>query len=154
MRETRLFKTGRIREAFEAGKTRYFTGKPCRHGHIAERMVSSSNCCECLRIRRPLYESAYNPSNAKLYNATSPKRRWLYRGKKRQERLEIIAGRPRPEHCEICGSVAEIVFDHCHSSDQFRGWICAQCNRILGGVRDSPQLLRKLAAYLEAHGKA
>lgn len=27
----------------------YFTGKPCKHGHIAERMVSKSTCRECNR---------------------------------------------------------------------------------------------------------
>lgn len=30
-----------------AGLTRYFTGKPCPHGHVAERYVTSGGCCEC-----------------------------------------------------------------------------------------------------------
>jgi len=29
------------------GLTRYFTGKPCPHGHVAERYVTSGGCCEC-----------------------------------------------------------------------------------------------------------
>jgi hypothetical protein len=40
------------REAFESGKTRYFTGEPCKHGHIAERMVSNGVCVDCLNVRR------------------------------------------------------------------------------------------------------
>jgi hypothetical protein len=37
-------------EAKELGLKRYFTGKPCKHGHIAERKVSKSTCVECSRL--------------------------------------------------------------------------------------------------------
>lgn len=30
---------------------RYFTGKPCKWGHIAERFVSSGTCVECNRTK-------------------------------------------------------------------------------------------------------
>jgi hypothetical protein len=30
-----------------AGLKRYFTGKPCKQGHIAETLVSSQTCCVC-----------------------------------------------------------------------------------------------------------
>lgn len=30
-----------------AGSTRYFTGKPCKHGHITQRFVSSGQCLTC-----------------------------------------------------------------------------------------------------------
>jgi hypothetical protein len=30
------------------GLKRYFTGKPCKHGHLSERFVSTTHCCECL----------------------------------------------------------------------------------------------------------
>lgn len=36
-------------EALNNGATRYFTGKPCLRGHIAERSVSSGNCVQCQR---------------------------------------------------------------------------------------------------------
>jgi hypothetical protein len=39
------------REALRQGVTYYFTGKPCKHGHIVERFASNKNCCECVRIR-------------------------------------------------------------------------------------------------------
>lgn len=35
-------------EAVKRGATRYFTGKPCRAGHIAERYTSTRGCCACL----------------------------------------------------------------------------------------------------------
>ena len=37
------------KEARAAKMLRYFTGKPCKHGHIAERQVSSGNCFQCSR---------------------------------------------------------------------------------------------------------
>lgn len=30
-----------------AGLPRYFTGKPCKNGHIAERYTGNKTCCEC-----------------------------------------------------------------------------------------------------------
>lgn len=35
----------------------YFTGKVCKHGHIAERITSSGQCVDCLqRLRKQSYE--------------------------------------------------------------------------------------------------
>jgi hypothetical protein len=31
------------------GLTHYFTGKPCKHGHVEERLVSTRRCLECNR---------------------------------------------------------------------------------------------------------
>lgn len=31
----------------------YFTGKPCKHGHVSAHYVSSGNCVECTRRTRP-----------------------------------------------------------------------------------------------------
>ena len=34
-------------EAKDNGFTRYFTGAPCKHGHISQRLVSNKYCIEC-----------------------------------------------------------------------------------------------------------
>lgn len=45
-------------EAKAAGKTRYFTGKPCPKGHISERYTTKGTCIACLRLEwEALYES-------------------------------------------------------------------------------------------------
>lgn len=36
-------------KAKAAGLTRYFTGKACKNGHVAERYVSTGSCKDCLR---------------------------------------------------------------------------------------------------------
>ena len=68
---------------------------------------------------------------------------------KKEAKLTKIAGRPRPLACELCCEVSPTRFDHCHRSGWFRGWLCDRCNRVLGSVKDSAELLRKLAEYLE-----
>lgn len=35
------------KNALLQGLTRYFTGKPCKHDHIAERYTGNKTCCEC-----------------------------------------------------------------------------------------------------------
>ena len=42
------------REAFNRGLTRYFTGKKCGYGHIAERMISNGSCVSCLNEKRKI----------------------------------------------------------------------------------------------------
>jgi hypothetical protein len=78
-----------------------------------------------------------------------------FKAKRHAEKI-AVAGRPKPAHCELCGekSGLAVVFDHCHKTGQFRGWICDRCNRVLGLVYDNPKLLRKMAKYLETKQKS
>ena len=39
------------KQAMTLGLKHYFTGKPCKHGHIAERVARSGRCLECERER-------------------------------------------------------------------------------------------------------
>ena len=67
-------------------------------------------------------------------------------------RLEKIAGRAKPDRCEICNKKPKrIMFDHCHKTGLFRAWVCGLCNLIMGLAKNSPALLRKLARHLEKH---
>ena len=36
--------------ARERGLARYFTGKPCKHGHVAERLLSNGDCIVCATL--------------------------------------------------------------------------------------------------------
>jgi 5-methylcytosine-specific restriction endonuclease McrA len=38
-------------DAKAAGLKHYFTGKPCKHGHVAERQTLGGSCMECRKIR-------------------------------------------------------------------------------------------------------
>jgi hypothetical protein len=43
------------REAADAGKSKYFTDQPCKHGHVAQRYVASGICVVCNRKQRSRY---------------------------------------------------------------------------------------------------
>ena len=171
------------RDALEAGLTRYFTGKPCRHGHTAPRLVCNGACTRCAlvhthawKVRNPGKVAAYEAKrlrndpdhvralarkNERAHRARNldaiRKRDRELRGRirkafpereaaqqrrqkaARDKALALAAGRPRPDTCDICPSPAgRIVFDHCHDSGVFRGWLCDRCNRTLGQVKEIP----------------
>lgn len=45
------------KEALALGLKRYFTGKPCCHGHVAERQSDNGKCLRC-RMEQRTYDSA------------------------------------------------------------------------------------------------
>jgi hypothetical protein len=155
------------RAAFNAGKTRYFTGKACRNGHIAERMVSNRQCVICLNSKR---ERRRKSPAEKLDRIRRSERmrndpvmrahvNELQRANHARRLVRRIAahvemmGRPVAHRCEIClcepTEGNRIVFDHCHSSGMARGWLCDRCNKVLGLARDDATILQRMIQYLE-----
>lgn len=53
--------------AIAAGLKRYFTGKPCKNGHVCERYVSTRICVSCMKS----HSSAHYQENAKAICARS-----------------------------------------------------------------------------------
>lgn len=54
--------------------------------------------------------------------------------------------------CAICYKPEidkDLAVDHCHRTGQVRGLLCYMCNTSLGKMEDSPDRLRRAAAYLE-----
>jgi hypothetical protein len=51
-------------EARQKGLVRYYTGKPCKHGHICERFTKSMHCLECGKVRSKKYVQQ-NPERRK-----------------------------------------------------------------------------------------
>lgn len=69
---------------------------------------------------------------------------------KHLRKTEELAGRAKPDVCEICGGGGKICFDHNHKTGKFRGWICQNCNTALGHARDNVETFQRLIAYLQA----
>lgn len=67
---------------------------------------------------------------------------------------------PMPTACELCGTLRTatatrnypdgLVWDHCHASGRFRGWLCPHCNSALGFLRDSPEVAKRAVEYLRS----
>lgn len=51
-------------EAIEKNLTHYFTGKPCKHGHISQRYTKKSTCIQC---KNESYDPDKNKSRCKEY---------------------------------------------------------------------------------------
>lgn len=66
------------------------------------------------------------------------------------EQLRAMLAR---ETCDICGepfsSTKHRHVDHDHETGKARGLLCSNCNHAIGKMKDSPELLRKAADYLE-----
>jgi len=56
---------------------------------------------------------------------------------------------PPPGPCPICEiNTNNWILDHCHFSNNFRGYICNSCNLAIGRFNDDPNLLLKAVNYL------
>jgi len=161
-------------DARASGLSRYFTGKPCTNGHLCEKYVCNARCVECCEayrknhpVQRQLAAKRYNQKHAEKLKVSARERklrrrardpltfnakRAQYRTKHAIRLQEKIAGRQKPMLCEACGdSYPKIVFDHCHKSGKFRGWVCDPCNKAMGLLRDNPSKLLALVSYLQRH---
>lgn len=63
--------------------------------------------------------------------------------------LCAVCGEPETRISNMNGKVQSLAIDHCHVTHAVRGLLCWRCNLVLGHVGDDPELLKKLAAYLE-----
>lgn len=112
---------------------------------LRKERVSPEKWAEYLEKRRQ-YQRRFRDENRTLWRKQERECRMRYRRRK----LAEIAGRPNPGKCDVCQSPkGPIVFDHCHASNEFRGWLCGNCNKTLGFAADNPERLRQLALYLE-----
>lgn len=120
---------------------KYFTGEPCKNGHIAERWNYNGMCVECKR-------AADRPSNLQAGKRYRVKTEYGLS----MDQVELMLER-QENLCAICKDPFEDRFktqiDHCHKTGHVRGLLCINCNWMLGKARDNPIILRAGAAYLE-----
>lgn len=82
-----------------------------------------------------------------------PAKLWSQGQRRHAKYLEVqenLAGRPKPDACEVCCTAGMVVFDHDHKTGEFRGWLCPSCNSALGWAKDNPEILELLAFYLRS----
>ena len=82
-------------------------------------------------------------------NIGNGQRKWKIGVSINLQKQELKAGRKKPKNCELCGRVGKIVFDHCHKTGKFRGWICYKCNTSLGLAGDDLQTLLLMVEYIK-----
>jgi hypothetical protein len=153
---------GERAKAIQEGRTTYFTGKPCKHGHVCERIVPGGNCIECKKLSTNIWESRNREVMRKRTRAwakANPDKIKGYKAKYRSKTLvttRIRRGLPVPTRavpsvCEICGEPEKgkaLALDHCHKQGIFRGWLCTQCNLGLSMFKDNPVAFLTAFRYL------
>lgn len=52
--------------------------------------------------------------------------------------------------CAVCLKVPETTLnvDHCHATGRIRGLLCGECNRALGLLQDSPEIISRAAIFV------
>jgi hypothetical protein len=133
-------------DAIRRGLKRYFTGKPCKYDHIAERLISERKCMECARIRKTRrYGHPANDYNIKRRYGIS-RQEW--------EAMFDLQGRA----CAICRTTEtgnwNWATDHCHATGIVRGILCGHCNMGLGYFKDRVVKLSSGITYLERTGRS
>lgn len=110
------------------------------------------NKYEARRVKDRLKQTAYKKLHREKVRAYNMKRS-LARNyglsiEDRRNMIEEQGGR-----CYICRSHPKpgrtLQVDHCHTSNVVRKMLCEECNRGLGQFKDSPELLRAAASYIE-----
>ena len=114
---------------------KYFTGEPCKRGHIAKRYTKSKDCVECMYIR------GRESQLKNKFNITL------------EEYNDIL--KTQDHKCGICGLTDDPVVkgkafavDHCHESNEIRGLLCSRCNQALGHLGDNLEGVNKALEYL------
>lgn len=64
-------------EALALGVTRYFTGRPCLRGHVAERLAPTRHCLECKRNSHRKRDA--RKRNSRKRNVTPERKEYLLR---------------------------------------------------------------------------
>lgn len=99
------------------------------------------------KIRRSRYCSARcssaGQSKVKLYGLTAAQFHGMLEAQ--GHRCAICRRKPQSEHGRTGWQV-----DHDHNTGAIRGLLCGWCNRAIGLARDDPEVLRAMAAYVEA----
>ena len=78
-----------------------------------------------------------------------------YPAQKRMQKYKITyeeAKTVSDKICNICNARNATVVDHCHTYGHTRGFLCTQCNTILGFSLDSVYVLSKAISYLVERG--
>lgn len=119
-------------DARRQGINYYFTGKPCKQGHVSVRKSQSGSCYRCGVLN--------NLKNYDRYNVTPPI----------NERIQLLIERQN-NLCSICGVDLGKGFhvDHCHKTGFIRGVLCGLCNRGLGCFKDNLDSLQAAIRYLQ-----
>lgn len=154
------------KDASEKGDIFYFTGKPCKHGHISERMVKGGACREC----KNLITENYRKNNREEYNSyirtkkrdnyTTEKRRAVYKKNITNEMYYAAKTRAKNKNIDFTITVKDIIIpEKCpifdiplNSLDKQNSPTLDRVNNHLGYTPDNIKVISSKANRLKNNG--
>lgn len=138
------------KDAIEQGLLKYFTGKPCSNGHIAERYVKNRSCVKCS-----------NNSKAAYYvkiSRTKPKGRFKdYKDGAKQRGIDFNLTLPEftkfwKQPCSYCGAKIDTIgLDRIDNSKGYSPEnvcsCCWSCNNMKGNM-NRDEFINKIKVIL------
>mgnify|MGYP001565337019 CR=1 FL=1 len=111
------------------------------------------NCPECFKNAQVVVDNNANvqrrrlANNRKLVRISSLMRRYRIYGDP-----HLMLSAVKYGECAICHKLDSkgLAFDHDHNTLRFRGLLCGPCNRGLGDVRESLDIIDTMRDYLSA----
>ena len=118
--------------------------------------------CNKCNISLPLTQFGFNTSGQDPFDKNGYRLRrgdcidcnkHLAKGKNEARKIAKESGIPykAPDGtaCEICNRQSQnIVFDHHHEKNIFRGWLCNECNRSIGMLGENTESILKVLNYM------
>jgi 5-methylcytosine-specific restriction endonuclease McrA len=93
--------------AIKIGLVRYFTGKPCPHGHITNRITKEGSCVECVAIKAKSNSKKEYDRNRYINNSDAIKEKRLnsyYLNKNKENSYTKFYARNNPDKIRIIKS--------------------------------------------------
>ena len=161
-------------EAELIGSKYFFTGIPCRAGHLSKRRTNCKSCLECNQKAAAKYKltNSYAEKTAERIRAKKESGEWYLEAASRilkheygitLEEYNVIL-KKQNNLCAICqteettidkrnGKVKRLAVDHCHKTNVIRGLLCWRCNTAIGKLKDDPEIIQRAANYVRNKGE-
>jgi len=102
-------------------------------------------CKPCSKIKSKPYKDAYYERNKQLVKDRGKSKAYKCTPEEYHERMATS------KVCEICGNSTNLCYDHDHSTMEFRGVLCSNCNSGIGFLGDTLESITRAKAYLEVY---
>jgi len=117
-----------LTDALTSNTKFYYTGRPCKRGHIANRYTHGGSCVECVEHR------SKNRTKEQRNQIVAGRR--LRRSRMTSERYNDLIAKQEGK-CAICGNTPKtrgLHADHCHKTGKPGLLLCARCNVALSYI--------------------
>jgi len=112
--------------------------------------MNHKKCIRCFEVK-PIHVFEKKKRELNYRNICKTCRDFTSRTTNRLKRAHVREHGKPPigTRCPICKTIPKLlVFDHCHETQLFRGWICRNCNAALGKLGDNSEGLQRALNYL------